>query len=344
MFILKWLYIYELPLGVQYGQNCLDFPERTVCFGNEMPSAFDLSFMNVSYNDRFTTECQQQAPWHLARIQNPSSLNYFNFNPYFRSSSNVSFIVMDTWMDIDHEEFEGRAQRLKGFVPHSDSQFPTHATHCAGLIGSKTYGTARDSKIYSVRVLDDEGSGDYSTLIQAIHYVYQQVSQNSTRKFIVSMSLGGPKSDAVNRAIDSLALITPVFVAAGNEGQDACSTTPASAQNVITVAASDPYNNFASFSNRGSCVKLIAPGDSILSLCPRNSKCWMSGTSMATPLAAGLAAQFWLDEPHLKPKELQQRMINQSAKNLIKNTPWRTPNAFLFKKNGLCYSQSLFIQ
>ncbi len=335
---MKWQYIYELPLGIYYGQNCLNFPERTVCFGNEMPAPLDLIYMNVSQNQMFqlATECQLNAKWYLPRIQQPSDTAYSNYNPYPKNSSEVSFVVLDTWMDVDHEEFEGRASRWRSFQPHNPKFFPRHGTHCGGLIGSKSYGTARQSKIYSVQVLKDDGQGDYATLIQSLDYVYKQVCPDKSRKYIVSMSIGGPKSDAFNHAVEAVANCVPVFVAAGNDAQDACNSSPSSVASAMTVASSNILNKFSLFSNSGSCVNIIAPGENILSLCPQNLTCYMSGTSMATPLSAGLAAHFWLKNPNLSPNQLFSKMIKESAWNVIQNVPQKTPNRFLSLKQDKC--------
>jgi subtilisin family serine protease len=334
--LLKWTYIYELPLNAVYGQDCIEFPERMICFGNEMPAPADLTYMNVSYNDVVRSTCQKSAPWHLARIQQPSLLNYFNYNPYSTNTENIAFVVMDTWMDTAHPDLQGRAKRWKGFVPHDDSNYPTHATHCAGLIGSKTYGTARKSPIYSVRVLDDNGEGDYASLISAIQYVLTKIKEDPDTKYIVSMSLGGPTSPAVNRAVAALAAVAPVVVAAGNEAADACGSSPASERSAITIAASAPLNNFAAFSNYGKCVDMIAPGESILSLCPQNKLCWMSGTSMATPLAAGLLAHYWAEKPYATPQLISALFVQNAARNVLKNVPSNTVNRFLFKSSSKC--------
>ncbi len=340
--VLTWLYIYEMPSGVFYGQDCVAFPERTVCFGNEMPAPLDLVYINVSLNDYISTmhTCQEKAPWHLPRIQQPLQLNYFNYNPYPKSTESVSVVVMDTWMDTSHSQLGGRAKRWQSFLPHDPSRFPEHATHCAGLIGSDSYGTARHSPIYSVQVLDDDGKGDYATLITAIQYVYTQIESSSPEKFIVSLSLGGPVSRAVNNAVRALTNVAPVVVAAGNAAEDACQTSPASERSVVTVAASGPLNRFASFSNYGKCVDLIAPGESVLSLCPNNRLCWMSGTSMATPLAAGVLANYWVQYPNYSPAQILTHFLQSTARNTVQKVPADTVNKFLFKSAPKCLVDS----
>lgn len=343
---MKWQYIYELPFGLFYGDDCTVFPERVVCFGNDMPAPYDLTFMNISFNQPIRStvpttdyvQCQKSAQWHLARLQQPANLNYIDFQEY-RNSSAVEFVVMDTWMDVDHPELEGRADRWKAFVNHDPSQFPAHATHCAGLIGSKTYGTARQSRIHSVQVLNDDGFGDFALLIQAIEYTLKRISTDKNRKYIVSMSLGGPQSDTVDRAIAALVKAAPVVVAAGNSHEDACLTSPSSSREAIVVAASGPLNSFASFSNYGRCVDVIAPGDSILSLCPNKNLCWMSGTSMATPLTAGILGHYWLDNRLLSPRALLSVFGRAMARGVIQNVPPNTQNFFLYKYAPMCFLQ-----
>jgi subtilisin family serine protease len=345
MYLLKWLYIYEVPLGMFYGHRCLEFPERLVCFGNTMPSAFDLTYINVSMNSIVNSQCQQQSPWHLSRIQQPGSFNYFNYNPYPANTSKIEFVVLDTWMDVNHPELEKRVDRWKSFVSHDPGQYPAHATHCAGLIGSKSFGTARQSKIHSVQVLDDTGSGDYATMIEAINYVYLRLKNSPTKKFIVSMSIGGPRSEALNRALEVLLRLSPVVVAAGNSAEDACNVSPASSL-AFTVAASGPFNKFATFSNFGKCVDAIAPGESILSLCPNEKTCWMGGTSMATPLTAGLLAHYWLEKPQFNAQQLLSYFSHSLARNIVSGVPpaSNTPNRFLQKITAPCFYEEFINQ
>ena len=332
-----WEYIYEMPLDVYYGEDCLEFPERVVCFGGHMPSANDLTYVNVSLNAVVRASCQQQSQWHLSRIQQPLDLNYINYNPYFKNTSDFTVVVMDTWMDVDHSQLQGRAKRWKSFVPHDPHRFPEHATHCAGLVGSKDYGTARDAQIASVQILGDDGAGDYASMIQALHYVLTQIrSSTSKNKFVVSLSVGGPQDAAVNRAVESLLPFAPVFVAAGNSAEDACLTSPSSSRLVFTVAASNVFNKFSSFSNFGTCVDLIAPGENIVSLCPRNQLCAMSGTSMATPLSAGLLVNYWAERPELNSGQVMARFWHKLALGVIDGVPAKTVNRFLFKQAAPC--------
>lgn len=148
------------------------------------------------------------------------------------------------------------------------------------------------------------------------------------------MSLGGAKSTAVNSAVAS-AVRAGVFmaVAAGNEAQNAANTSPASEPTVFTVGASDSSDNFASFSNYGSSVDIIAPGVSILSTWNNGGTNTISGTSMATPHVAGLAAYILAFEGKIAPAALASRLQALALKNKIKGTLNGTPNYLAFNGN-----------
>lgn len=141
------------------------------------------------------------------------------------------------------------------------------------------------------------------------------------------MSLGGTASTSVNSAVAN-AVRAGVFmaVAAGNEAQNAGNTSPASEPTVYTVAASDINDRFASFSNFGSSVDIIAPGVNILSTWNNGGTNTISGTSMATPHVAGLAAYILALEGKMSPANLANRLTTLSLKGRISGTPSGTPN------------------
>jgi oryzin len=201
-----------------------------------------------------------------------------------------------------------------------------HGTHCAGTIGSSTYGVAKSVSLVAVKVLGSDGSGTNSGVISGI----QWVAQNAGAKSVLSMSLGGSYSSAVNSAVRScVSNGVTVVVAAGNDNRDASNYSPASEATAITVAAIDINDNRASFSNYGSLIDVFAPGVNILSTWIGSSTATntISGTSMACPHVAGLAAYLIGLEGLSTPAAVQNRMkalatsgkvINAaSANNLI---------------------------
>ena len=143
-------------------------------------------------------------------------------------------------------------------------------THVAGIVGSENYGVAKKTTLIAVKVLNAQGGGYISDIVAGIQWVIQNYTstkqQSPKGKFVANLSLGGGYSvalnDAVKTAIDAGLLFS---VAAGNSAVDACSISPASLADAITVAASNVGDYFSSYSNTGSCVDIIAPGDNILS-------------------------------------------------------------------------------
>lgn len=199
--------------------------------------------------------------------------------------------MIDTGVEDTHPEFEGRAKLIKSYYS-TQRDGNGHGTHCSGTIGSKTYGVAKKTTIYGVKVLDDNGSGQFSTIISGMDYVANDYrNRNCPNGVVASMSLGGGYSQSVNNAVANLQR-SGVFVAvaAGNDNRDASNTSPASEPSVCTIGATDRNDRRSSFSNYGRPVDVFAPGTDIQSTWIGGSVRSISGTSMATPHVAGLAA------------------------------------------------------
>ncbi|RWS21364.1 alkaline serine exoprotease A precursor-like protein [Leptotrombidium deliense] len=172
--------------------------------------------------------------------------------------------------------------------------------------------------------------------MRGIEWCIQQKSKaRGSETQIINLSLGGSYSEAsneiANRAFQSGML---VVVAAGNSYTDACEISPASAQQALTIGATDQNDKLASFSNYGNCVKLFAPGVQ----CNYASASGYgfttgSGTSFASPLVAGVAASYLSENRSLTASALHQLMISRSKLNAVKSLPQGTPNRFV---NPLC--------
>ena len=172
----------------------------------------------------------------------------------------------------------------------STSDCNGHGTHVAGTIGGTTYGVAQSVLLVPVRVLDCKGSGTTDGVIAGLDWVTAQTA----RPAVANMSLGGSASTALDNAVNALINSgVTVVVAAGNSRTDACKSSPARVPAAITVAASDINDVFASFSNYGPCVDIIAPGVSITSAWWTSTTAinTISGTSMASPHVAGVVAR-----------------------------------------------------
>ncbi|KAG8905065.1 serine protease [Tulasnella sp. 403] len=259
----------------------------------------------------WATEIERSAPWGLARISHREKLRFGTFREYVydkHGGEGVDAYVIDTGVNIDHVEFQGRAKWGKT-IPVNDVDVDAngHGTHCAGTIASRKYGVAKAANIIAVKVLGSNGSGTMSDVLSGVLWAATQASaklaaaraeymatgRTNYKGSVANMSLGGGKSkaldDAVNKAVDSGLHFA---VAAGNENKDACNTSPAAAGKAITVGASTIADSRAYFSNWGPCVDVFAPGLNILSTwnTGNTSTNTISGTSMASPHVAGLLA------------------------------------------------------
>jgi len=246
---------------------------------------------------------------------------------YARNGSGVRAYVIDTGIVASHTAFGGRAQNVYDAFGGNGTDCNGHGTHVAGTIGGGTYGVAKGSSLRGVKVLDCNGSGATSGIIAGIDWV----RANHIKPAVANMSLGGGYSSALNTATNNLSNAgVHVSVAAGNENQDACNVSPASASAPTVVAASDKTDIRATFSNFGACVEVYAPGVAITSAWLNGGTNTISGTSMASPHVAGVAA-LYKSGGDAASSTINSWIVNNSTASVIKNNPSGTVNRLLFK-------------
>lgn len=296
------------------------------------------SIINKVMNSKSTLLIQEDAPWGLKRISKAlkeiftdSSLS----DPYRYPSSageNVDVYIIDTGINVDHEDFEGRAKWGKT-IPLFDLDIDGngHGTHCAGTIGSKTFGVAKKANLIAVKVLRTSGFGTNSDVIKGVEWVTKQHRKNSrkgNKQSVANMSLGGGRSVTLEKVVDRAVGAGVHFsVAAGNDAEDACDYSPAAADGPITVGASTSADTMAYFSNTGKCVDIFAPGLDIKStwIGSKDAVNTISGTSMASPHVAGVLA-LYLGEGNWTPKALKEELKGKALKEIIDSVPSGTPN------------------
>ncbi|PHH90134.1 hypothetical protein CDD83_4416 [Cordyceps sp. RAO-2017] len=220
----------------------------------------------------------------------------------------------------------------KSFVDGQDTDGNGHGTHCAGTIGSRSYGVAKQTKLYGVKVLDDSGSGSYSNVIGGMDFAAKDSKERDCPKGVVAnMSLGGGFSAAVNKAAAAL-VKAGVFlaVAAGNDNSDASGYSPASERTACTAGASTSSDAKSSFSNYGAPVRVFAPGSEVLSTWIGGGTNTISGTSMASPHVTGLGAYLAGLEGFSSPAALCKRIQQLATKDVLSGVPRGTVNLVAF--------------
>lgn len=274
---------------------------------------------------------QTPATWGLDRIDSkaPSSLRDNSYN-YSSTGLGITAYVIDTGIESAHPDLVGAV--TGGFTAIADGRGTTdcngHGTHVAGTIGGNTWGVAKDVSLVPVRVLDCSGSGSNSGVIAGVDFVRTAAAGNHG-KSVANLSLGGGASTALDTAVSNLIKSgVTVVVAAGNSRADACKSSPARVPAAITVAASDGTDVFATFSNRGKCVDIIAPGVAITSTWLNGGTNTISGTSMASPHVAGAVARY------LQSGSTGSQLIADSSVGAIKSVPRGTVNIFLYISPG----------
>lgn len=275
-----------------------------------------------------TFATQTGATWGLDRIDQRNRPLSGTFT-YTATGAGVRSYIIDTGINASHSDFGGRVGA--GFTAIADGRGTNdcngHGTHVAGTVGGARYGVAKSTTLIPVRVLGCDGSGTNSGVIAGMDWVAGQGGGS-----VANMSLGGGASTATDSAIARMtaAGVTTV-VAAGNENQNACNVSPARASSAITVAATTSSDARASFSNYGSCVDIFAPGQSITSdwIGSSTATNTISGTSMASPHVAGVAAQYLQRNPGASPTTVTNALLGNATTNVVSGANG-SPNRLLF--------------
>jgi subtilisin family serine protease len=275
-------------------------------------------------------ETQSPAPWGLDRIdqrQRPLNGSY----AYDSDGSGVTVYVVDTGIRLSHAEFGGRATSGYDAVDGGRADdCHGHGTHVAGTVGGSNAGVAKNVQLVAVRVLDCLGRGTVSGVIAGIDWV--TAHHGAGQPAVANLSLGGAASAALDTAVaNSITDGVTYTVAAGNVALNACLFSPARVGPALTVGATTSTDARAPFSNYGSCLDLFAPGSSIPSAWSTSDTATRtaSGTSMAAPHVAGVAARLLQGSPQLSPVAVADAILAAATPGVVSGAGSGSPNRLL---------------
>ncbi|WP_420130009.1 S8 family peptidase [Longimicrobium sp.] len=277
---------------------------------------------------------QTGATWGLDRIDQQNLPLSTTFS-YINTGLGVRAYIVDTGIRTTHTQFAGRA--TSGFDAIDGGAADDcngHGTHVAGTVGGTTVGVAKAVSLVAVRVLDCAGSGTNAGVIAGVDWV----ANNHVKPAVANLSLGGGASTALDASVNNAINAGVTFVVAagngntGGKAQPACNYSPARVPNAITVSATGNTDAKASYANYGTCVDIFAPGNSILSAWYTNDTAGatISGTSMASPHVAGVAALYLQSNGTASPATVTSALIAGATLNKVTSAGSGSPNRLLF--------------
>ncbi|MFE0687647.1 S8 family serine peptidase [Streptomyces xiamenensis] len=288
------------------------------------------SVKEVVQNQRVSLDATQVNPpsWGLDRIDQPSLPLNQTYNYPDSAGDGVTIYVVDTGIRHSHSDFGGRASFGYDYWNQGGADGNGHGTHVASTAAGTAYGVAKQADLVSVRVLDNSGGGTTASVIGGVDWV----TANASGPSVANLSLGGGANTALDAAVrNSIAAGVTYAVAAGNSNANAANYSPARVAEAITVGATQSNDARASYSNWGATVDIFAPGTSITAAWRTSDTATntISGTSMASPHVAGVAALYLAGSPSASPAQVWSALDSASVTGQVGSPGTGSPNKLL---------------
>ncbi len=334
---------YGLRVGHRFEHAAQGFVARTDAAGAERLAA-DPRVAWVEEDAHVHASAVQMDPpsWGLDRMDQRSMALDGTFR-FGTDGSGIQLFVIDTGLRTSHTEFAGRVDTANSYDAVGDGagieDCNGHGTFVTGIAAGTTYGGAKGVTIHPVRVLGCDGSGSLSDVIAGVDWVtaavedHQKGKASSHWRGVANMSIEAPASLTLDRSVQRSILAGVTYVvAAGNDGADACNSSPSRLDEVLTVAATDATDQRPAWSNYGPCVDLFAPGVQVTSTYNRSDtdQATGSGTSMAAPHVAAAAALLLAANDWATPADIQRMLVDGATADEVVDAGAGTPNRLLY--------------
>lgn len=274
---------------------------------------------------------QTQAPWNLDRVDQRGLPLNTTFD-YTQTGGGAHVYIIDSGIRASHQDFGGRASIVFDAVGdgQNGNDCNGHGTHVAGTAVGATYGVAKNAFVYALRVLNCSGQGQISNIVGAVDWITANRINPAVANISITAAGASPSMEtAVTNAVSSGVVFT---ISAGNNAWNACDYSPGRTPSAITVGATMGGDDRATFSNYGPCLDVFGPGWNIPSAGTASDTAVrnMNGTSMASPLVAGVVAVYRAANPTANPNTVTQAILNASTNGVVTNIDGTSPNKLLY--------------